>query len=140
MDGLVHNKMKEISIKNNISIKEAKNSEIIENMLKNNRAKMNTENGYHITSNFEDASNYATLKKYSKEDIEKIFISSDGFYFETLNIDIIAFLTEVNNDNIFDYIKIIEKELLLDKNWNKFNNRFKDLDDITAIVAYSCKK
>lgn len=132
--------MKEISTKNNISIKETKNSEIIENMLKNNRAKMNTENGYHITSNFEDASDYATLKEYSKEDIEKIFISSDDFYFETLNIDIITFLTEVNNENIFDYIKIIEKELLLDKNWNKFNNRFKDLDDITAIVAYSCKK
>ena len=136
LDNEVFKKMKEISLKNNISIKEAKNDSIVDTMLKNNRSKMNSKDGYYIASDDVEATNYAILKEFYKKEIKKIFISTDGFYFDALNIDINEFMKKVTNDNICTCINKIKAELLSDKNWSKYSNRFKDLDDITAIVAY----
>ena len=43
------------------------------------------------------------------------------------------FVLNISDNNIEYYAKEIKRKLLEDKNWEKYQNRFKDCDDITAI-------
>ena len=43
------------------------------------------------------------------------------------------FMHNISDNNIEYYAKEIKRKLLEDKNWEKYQNRFKDCDDITAI-------
>lgn len=135
-DNRVFKLMRQIAKDNNITIKEARKYKEINELLIKNREKMNTKDGYYIISIDDKACNHAYLKEFNTNEIEKIFICSDGFDFEILDITTEEFMTLVNNENISIYIDEIITKLKQDTNWEKYNKRFKDIDDITAYVAY----
>lgn len=139
LDNLVINRIKELAKEKNISVKEARNEEEIKNMLILNRKKINRPNGYYAASIKPSATKYAYSKTYLADDLEKIFICSDGFYINTLNLSLKEFMNIITNENLEYYYNQIKQALISDKNWNIYSNRFKDLDDASATVFYQKK-
>lgn len=125
--------MKDISTAKNITIKETMNEPEVLELLRNNRQLKNKVGGYYIASDDSSVVSYAYQKKYKLDEIEKVFICTDGFDIDVLNMTKEEFINNISDENIEYYAKEIKRKLLEDKNWEKYQNRFKDCDDITAI-------
>ena len=108
-------------------------------MLILNRKKINRPNGYYAASIKPSAIKHSYSKTYLADDLEKIFICSDGFYIDALNLSLEEFMNIITNKNLEYYYNQIKQALISDKNWNIYSNRFKDLDDASATVFY-CKE
>lgn len=133
LDNNVWKLMKDISTAKNITIKETMNEPEILELLRNNRQLKNKAGGYYIASDDSSVVSYAHQKKYKLDEIEKVFICTDGFDIDVLNMTKEEFMNNISDENIEYYAKEIKRKLLEDKNWEKYQNRFKDCDDITAI-------
>lgn len=133
LDNNVWKLMKDISTAKNITIKETMNEPEVLELLRNNRQLKNKEGGYYIASDDSSVVSYAYQKKYKLDEIEKVFICTDGFDIDVLNMTKEEFMNNIFDENIEYYAKEIKRKLLEDKNWEKYQNRFKDCDDITAI-------
>lgn len=123
-DNRVFKLIRKIAKNNNITIKKAREYKEVNELLIKNREKMNTKDGYYITSIEDKACEYAYLKEFNIKELEKVFICSDGFDFEILDITTEEFMKLVNNDNIPKYIDEIITKLKQDPNWK---NIAKDL-------------
>lgn len=134
LDNNVWKLMKDISTAKNITIKETMNEPEVLELLRNNRQLKNKEGGYYIASDDSSVVSYAYQKKYKLDEIEKVFICTDGFDIDVLNMTKEEFMNNISDENIEYYAKEIKRKLLEDKNWEKYQNRFKDCDDITAII------
>lgn len=135
-DNLAKKKMKEISIRENISILEAREHYEVKKQLSKNRSLKNKDNGYYIL----DTSGIGINKTYSKNiklnSIKSILVSSDGFSqaYDTLNIydDFKSLMDDIRINSIENIQEEILKVQNNDKLLNKYP-RFSKTDDITAI-------
>ena len=125
--------MKDISIVEDITIKEARNKPEVIELLRENRQLKNKVGGYYIVSNDSSVVSYAYQRKYKLNELEKVFVCTDGFDIDVLGMTKEKFMHNISDNNIEYYAKEIKRKLLEDKNWEKYQNRFKDCDDITAI-------
>lgn len=101
------------------------------NIVIQNREKMNTDSGYYIFSFDKSALDQLNQKRFIKKEVAEIIMMSDGFY--TVYNDETKDLFEIiKSSKKEDLIKHIEKELKVDKDYEKYN-RFKDIDDISMI-------
>lgn len=133
LDTNVWKLMKDISIAENITIKETRNKPEVLELLRKNRQLKNKVGGYYIASDDSSVASYACQKKYKLNELEKVFICTDGFDIDVLDMTKEEFMNNISDNNIEYYAKEIKRKLLEDKNWEKYQNRFKDCDDITAI-------
>lgn len=133
LDNNVWKLMKDISTAKNITIKETMNEPEVLKLLRDNRQLKNKVGGYYIASDDSSVVSYAYQKKYKLDEIEKVFICTDGFDIDVLNMTKEEFMNNISDENIEYYAKEIKRKLLEDRNWEKYQNRFKDCDDITAI-------
>lgn len=133
LDTNVWKLMKDISIAENITIKETRNKPEVLELLRKNRQLKNKVEGYYIASDDSSVASYACQKKYKLNELEKVFICTDGFDIDVLDMTKEEFMNNISDNNIEYYAKEIKRKLLEDKNWEKYQNRFKDCDDITAI-------
>ena len=134
LDGEKIEKMKEIDLKNNISVKES--LKYIIDDLKAQRKLRNNINGYYVLDDKIEAIDYAMYKIINKKDVDKIVLMSDGFstYYECLKIvnNYKEFYEEcMNNDveKLYQNLRTIEKN---DQDLNKFP-RYKVSDDASII-------
>lgn len=133
LDNNVWKLMKDISIVEDITIKEARNKPEVIELLRENRQLKNKVGGYYIASNDSSVVSYAYQRKYKLNELEKVFVCTDGFDIDVLGMTKEKFMHNISDNNIEYYAKEIKRKLLEDKNWEKYQNRFKDCDDITAI-------
>ena len=133
LDNNVWKLMKDISIVEDITIKEARNKPEVIELLRENRQLKNKVGGYYIASNDSSVVSYAYQRKYKLDELEKVFVCTDGFDIDVLGMTKEKFMHNISDNNIEYYAKEIKRKLLEDKNWEKYQNRFKDCDDITAI-------
>ena len=77
--------------------------------------------------------NITHLEEEKLNELEKVFVCTDGFDIDVLGMTKEKFMHNISDNNIEYYAKEIKRKLLEDKNWEKYQNRFKDCDDITAI-------
>ena len=133
LDNNVWKLMKDISIVEDITIKEARNKPEVIELLRENRQLKNKVGGYYIASNDSSVVSYAYQRKYKLNELEKVFVCTDGFDIDVLGMTKEKFIHNISDNNIEYYAKEIKRKLLEDKNWEKYQNRFKDCDDITAI-------
>lgn len=132
LDNIAIKEMIEVSKKEHISIKEAR--ERINDTLIKNRLLMNKEDGYSIFSPSENPNFRYTTTTLNKNDIKELYLYSDGFAdaFETFNLYSSVnemFSKEMNIHEVINQIIKIANE---DDEYNNFP-RFKLVDDITVI-------
>lgn len=129
LDDYAISKMIDISKKENISIKEARNK--INDILVENRNKKNKENGYYV---FEPSIN-PNFKIYkaiiNKNDVKEILLSTDG-YQAIYKVYKLIKKEEIFSLPLNEGYKKIKEVSFLDKEMNKYP-RFKIIDDISAI-------
>lgn len=136
LDKKVLDEMKNISIKENISILESREHNVIVNYLKNNRLLKNKENGYWILDTTGVGIKNGFYTKIKKEIINGILICSDGFsqVYDTLNIysDFNKLFLDLKIFSINKVLFTILEKQNNDKLLNEFP-RFSKTDDTTAI-------
>ncbi|QQK07720.1 protein phosphatase 2C domain-containing protein [Miniphocaeibacter halophilus] len=136
LDKKVIDKMKNISIKENISILESRKHDIVINHLKNNRLLKNKENGYWILDTTGIGIKNGFYTRIEKDEVKGFLICSDGFsqVYDTLNIysDLNKLFLDLKIFSINKVLFTILEKQNNDKLLNEFPRFFKT-DDITAV-------
>jgi len=128
LDNLVLNKMVSIAHELNINVCDTLTNTIIQDMLKENRKKMNTKDGYWILSFCVEAIDHITQVKFEKEKIDKVLVFSDGFDILTS-----AFLKEIPRKGLKSYYEELLEIEDSDYSFSKYP-RFHLHDDTSAIL------
>ncbi len=119
----------------NISIREARPR--ITDMLIENRAYRNKEDGYCVVSIFNNMFDNRFINMFDKNLVDKMYVFSDGIahYYETLGLatDYKDFITKIENKSILDIISDIREIENADMDYNEFP-RFKKSDDATLGI------
>jgi hypothetical protein len=124
-----------------ISVLEAVQLPQIQELLKLNRMKKNTESGYWILGLDTEAVPHALYKQLPMDSWNRIFICSDGFYaytsyFYQNNGTAEQFMNDLVKNSFKSMLKKIRKAENADALLNKFT-RFKISDDATAVLIVS---
>lgn len=132
LDDKAIEEMKEVSKKENISIKDSR--VLINDTLIKHRMMMNTKNGYSIYCPCDKPDFKYSTNKFKISEIKEIYLYSDGFADAFTTFNIYNSHEEMFSKNI-DINKVVKKiaiKAFKDPLYNKYP-RFKIIDDITAI-------
>lgn len=139
LDSKVIDEMVKVHNEKNISLISTR--PYIDEMLKENRLKKNSVDGYWILGMTEEALQHGLFGHADLEELSKACILSDGFsqYYDTFNLsnDYSEFIDEIGNESLQRLCNELRKNQEQDKDCNKYP-RLKVKDD--ASIVYFEKK
>ena len=136
LDNTVINKMVELSTKRCCNIINILPDQEIQDMLKINRTKKNTdcEDGYWVCGTTLGLTNHAVLMNYDNVDLSGLVLASDGFDFGMLNVDESQVYELILENGLEKVVRDIRHKQEEDCLCNNFP-RFKKSDDLTVVYC-----
>lgn len=134
LDSSVIKRMEEIAKESGRNVVDTRNDDEIQKMLKINREKKNTPNGYYILGTSEETVDKGIMYEYYKENIRQVLLFSDGFNYEIIGLTLNDIIENLNTEqSIEKIIKEIRDFEGKDIGCNRYP-RLKASDDLSVIL------
>lgn len=134
LDNQVLQHLKKIAQDRDVNIAEARYDTEIEKMIKENRAKKNTDEGYWVLGTCIETVEHGTIFEEKAENLSSIMLHSDGFNYEILNLSIKEVLEQCRTQegliNLQNRIRLAEED---DEYFTK-QLRLKKHDDMSVVI------